>query len=417
VNAPHRRGACPRLSAPMRTGDGLLVRFSPTDSIALDAFRRICAAARRHGNGIMEITTRGSLQVRGLTERSAAAFADAVTALNIDAAEGVRVIVDPLADDPSTIIEPRPLAAQVRQAISDAQLALSPKACVIIDGGGRLHLDGLAADLRLRAVGSAQGPLLHVAIGGDSASATPFGTVEPESAGEVAVRLFKAMAEHGTAARTADIIRTAGTDWLFAAVRGLIRATPPVPPRPPTESIGRHLLRGGSFALGIAPAFGHATAENFCELADIARAHGALRIAFAPERILLLIAFSREQAAAVSDQAEGLGFITRSDDRRRRIVACSGKPACASGLIPARALAADIAAHVPALPALVHISGCAKGCAHAGPAPLTVVGTERGCGIVRNGSARELPTSYVEANDLGAEIAQAAGKHSETSHA
>ena len=80
MNAPQRRGACPGLSAPMLTGDGLLVRLSLTDSIALDALREICAAARRHGNGTIEITTRGSLQVRGLTARSADAFADAVAA-------------------------------------------------------------------------------------------------------------------------------------------------------------------------------------------------------------------------------------------------------------------------------------------------------------------------------------------------
>ena len=41
----------------------------------LDAFVGLCAAARRHGNGIMEVTARGSLQVRGLTPRSAPLFA------------------------------------------------------------------------------------------------------------------------------------------------------------------------------------------------------------------------------------------------------------------------------------------------------------------------------------------------------
>ncbi len=417
MNAPHARGACPGLSSPMPTGDGLLVRFSPADSIPLDAFREICAAARQHGNGTIEVTTRGSLQVRGLTARSTDAFAAAVTALGIDAAAGVRVIVDPLADDPSTILNSRPLAAQVRQAISDARLALSPKACVIIDDGGRLHHDGLAADLRLRTIGSRQAPLLHVAMGGDAGSATPLGTVEPEAVGEVAVRLFQVMAEYGTATRAADIIRTAGADRFRAAVRGLVRPSPPIPARPPTEPLGSHALCDGSVALGIASAFGHATSESLCELADIAVAAGARRIAFAPERITLLIALAPERAAAMSAAAERIGFVVRADDRRCRIVACSGKPACASGLIPARALAAELAAHTTALPALVHISGCAKGCAHAGFAPLTVVGTERGCGIVRNGSARDLPSRYVAANDLSAHIAHAASEHTETSHA
>jgi precorrin-3B synthase len=417
VNAPNARGACPALSTPMLTGDGLLVRLSPADSIALGSFREICAAARRHGNGTVEVTTRGSLQVRGLTARSAAAFADDVAALDIDAAEGVRVIVDPLADDPSTIIDSRPHAAQIRKALSHAQLALAPKTCVIIDGGGRLHLDGIAADLRLRAIGSRETPLLHVAAGGDARSAIPLGTVELASAGEVALRLFKAIAVHGTGARAADIIRTAGADRLREAVCGLVRAAPLLSVRPPAELIGHHLLRDGSVALGIAPAFGHAIAESFCELADVAADCGARRIAFASGRIVLLIAFAAKRATAMSARVERAGFIVHADDRRRRIVACSGRPACASGLIPARALAADLAAQVAALPTLVHISGCGKGCAHTGAAPLTVVGTERGCAIIRNGSARDLPTCYVDANDLRAHIAHVASEHIEPSHA
>ncbi len=68
VSASMRRGACPGLSAPMATGDGLLARLTPSGStIALDAFAGLCAAARTHGNGIIEITSRGSIQIRGLS--------------------------------------------------------------------------------------------------------------------------------------------------------------------------------------------------------------------------------------------------------------------------------------------------------------------------------------------------------------
>ena len=34
MNAPYRRGACPGLSAPMQTGDGLLVRMRPIGTMA-----------------------------------------------------------------------------------------------------------------------------------------------------------------------------------------------------------------------------------------------------------------------------------------------------------------------------------------------------------------------------------------------
>ena len=93
MNAQHRRGACPGLSAPMPTGDGLLVRFSPLESMSLAAFAGLCTAARKHGNGTMEISARGNLQVRGLTPRSAPLFAHAVNTFEIAAAQGVSITV------------------------------------------------------------------------------------------------------------------------------------------------------------------------------------------------------------------------------------------------------------------------------------------------------------------------------------
>ncbi len=111
MNAPAhaslRRGACPGLSAPMATGDGLLARLTPAGStIPLDAFAGLCAAARRHGNGVIEITSRGSIQIRGLGEASASLFAADVAALGIEASDGIPVVVDPLAG-----LQARPRAA------------------------------------------------------------------------------------------------------------------------------------------------------------------------------------------------------------------------------------------------------------------------------------------------------------------
>jgi precorrin-3B synthase len=110
----------------------------------------------------------------------------------------------------------------------------------------------------------------------------------------------------------------------------------------------------------------------------------------------------------------------RADDPRLGIVACPGKPACASGLIAARALATELAAHLPPRSAMIHISGCAKGCAHSAPAALTVVGTEHGCGIVRDGSARAAPLRHVDpaeiVTEIVAEIVRMARASSEAAH-
>ena len=73
MNAFSRRGACPALSAPMQTGDGLLVRLNPVaGGLPPKLLIGLAESALKRGNGIMEVTARGSLQIRGLTAASAA---------------------------------------------------------------------------------------------------------------------------------------------------------------------------------------------------------------------------------------------------------------------------------------------------------------------------------------------------------
>ena len=204
-----RRGACPGLSTPMRTGDGLLVRLLPTALIALDAFAELCGAARRHGNGTIEITARGSFQVRGLTPGSAPAFAAEVASLGIAASDGVPVLANALDDDPDALIDAAALAADLRRAIADAGLVLAPKVSVVVDGGGKLHLDAVPADVRLRAIaddGRSEEPLVLVAIAGDGSSATVLGTITPSEAVPTVLSLLQAIAAGGASARAADLL-------------------------------------------------------------------------------------------------------------------------------------------------------------------------------------------------------------------
>ena len=58
----------------MPTGDGLLVRLTPAGVYDQSAKHSIalCRAARSCGNGVIEITSRGSIQIRGLDARVSA---------------------------------------------------------------------------------------------------------------------------------------------------------------------------------------------------------------------------------------------------------------------------------------------------------------------------------------------------------
>jgi precorrin-3B synthase len=412
---PQRRGACPGLSAPMATGDGLLVRLLPIGTIALDASAALGAAARQHGNGIIEVTSRGSIQIRGLSAASAPHFAAAVAALGIAAEDGIPVLINALTGlDAEDIIDADALAADLRLALARRSLAarLSAKVSVAIDGGGALDLDGIAADVRLRAEAVYGVAALCISVGGDGRNATHLGCIAGRDGVEVATRLLEVLAQRGRLARMRDVVAAEGIAAFRSAVAGLIIHDGPVrSQRRFSDAVGIYPLRDGTFAYGVGLAFGHADATSLQRLTEAAKAAGARGMRAAPGRALMIVGLTRQTAVSFAAAAEALGFIVRADDPRRHVVACAGAPICASADIAARAIAPQIAA--AAAPHLdgsfkIHISGCAKGCAHPAPAALTVVGTPGGCVLISNGSTRNMPFATVATNGLPAAIAEIA---------
>ncbi|HLH88318.1 MAG TPA: precorrin-3B synthase [Xanthobacteraceae bacterium] len=388
-----RRGACPGLSTPMQTGDGLLARLTPIGTVSLDAMEGLTAAARRYGNCIVEITSRGSIQVRGLTAQSAPSFADAVAALGIAADDGVPIITDPLAGlDRDELIDAGALAAALRGALAAAPLAkLNPKVSVVIDGGGALHLDALPADIRLRAIAAPDGPRIHIAVGGDAASAAPFRTVAPADVVDTVVRLLGEIAAHGPEARARDAMRRASADT-------------DAPAREPADPVGLHRLRRNRLAVGVGLPFGHTDTGALNSLLRAARVVEASGVRTAPGRALLVVGLRRLEAEQIAATARRLDFIVEPRDPRRRLIACAGAPICASGEIEARSLAREVARH--AMPLMrrdetIHISGCAKSCAYQGVATFTATGRGGVCDLLVEGAPAGSCESWQLAERLG----------------
>jgi precorrin-3B synthase len=389
MNAQYRRGVCPGLSAPMQTGDGLLVRITPSGrTIALDAFSALCSAARTHGNGIVEITSRGSIQLRGLSPSSASAFAADVAQLNLGN-DGVPVAINPLSGlDPDELIDATAFADDLRLALASASWTqnLSAKVSVVIDGGSALHLDALMADVRLRAAHSNASVCFEVLLGGDAKNARRLGAVALGDAVETVSRLLATLAEQAPKAHMKEAIDRLGIGPFAAEARprGDLQSVL----RIGSEPLGLHDVRDGRIALGVGLPFGHSDADALSELIDAARGAGASGLRTAPSRALLILDLAPDAASALADKVEQFGFVTDPGDLRRRVVACAGAPICASGQIPARRLAPEIArAAAPQKGGVIHVSGCAKGCAHHGPAALTVVGRDGQCDLLMNGAS------------------------------
>ncbi|MBA3449098.1 MAG: precorrin-3B synthase [Pseudaminobacter sp.] len=445
-----RRGACPALSAPMQTGDGLLVRLNPVaGGVSPNALIGLCESASHYGNGIMEVTARGSLQIRGLTAESASLLAAEVDALGIAVRTGVPVETGPLAGlDPEEIADPRPLAERIRQAIEAAGLEgkLGPKVSVVVDGGGRLSMDTVLADVRLVAVRRGDSTTWNLAIAGDAHAAMALSCLDEAAACDAALTILAAIAEHGKEVRArdlkpeqlAELASKFGTQNSFAPPsvlpiispsRGeIIASSTPhtsgdagdwyrrrrelISPlagemsgRTEGGGVGHTPLRATPLkifnlmngnALGIGLPFGSMPAEGLAALAKAAASLGASEIRFAQQRALLVLGLSKTACAELQSVAASLGFVTDPADPRTKIAACPGAPACASGHIATRKIAEEIASEFKDFdpPFSLHISGCAKGCANPAEAAFTLVGGEKGAGLVVSGTAKGLPGAY-----------------------
>jgi precorrin-3B synthase len=399
----------------MPTGDGLLARLLPTGPVSMDAVVALCELARAHGNGIVEITQRGSLQFRGLSPASAPHFARGVMALGLGAQGGPPVLASPLMGlDAQECFDLRARLAALRTELTNqpAIASIGPKVSVLVDGGGALHLDSVPGDLRLRAGANSR---LQLSIAGTTAASTHLGWVEADDAVQVVVRLLVRIADRGPEARARDFANPADVQALRASLAGLLSDAPPPTPRPPAEPIGVHALNTGKVALGVAVAFGYVEAAVLLRLARHAAARGAMSIQPSPGRSLLIIGLDAAAAIELTAAAAAAGFLVRPDDPRRFVVACAGAPACDSAKLSTRELAPAIAGAARAFldgSLTIHVSGCAKGCAHPGAAALTFIGPNR---LVIQGRAGDAPHGTISITDFIAGVSRLGVKREQQS--
>jgi precorrin-3B synthase len=166
---PAAKGWCPGAYRPMESGDGLIVRVRPQLArLTAEQALGLCAAALAHGSGLIDLTSRANLQLRGVTEDRHQALIDDLWALGLldadPALEGRRnILVDPSWQDGD---ETQRIAAALVARLAELP-PLPAKFGFAIDAGPAPVLVAASADIRvergvsggliLRADGSALG--------------------------------------------------------------------------------------------------------------------------------------------------------------------------------------------------------------------------------------------------------------------
>jgi precorrin-3B synthase len=265
--------------------------------------------------------------------------------------------------------------------------ALPAKFGFLVDGGGALPLDGVSSDIMLRPAES--GARAEIA-GADAAADCSL--VEAASVVRRVALAFVALAARAAhpPRRMRELARAVGAAAVFAEA-GLSAAPLHQAPRPAPRAIGFVAVPGrprGAYGFGLP--YGQIEAATLAALADLAERHGDGTLRTTPWRALLIVNVAESDTVALAARAEALGLITDAADPRRAIAACPGKPACGNATVETRADAAHLALRGTLAP-LVHVSGCAKGCAHAGSAELTLVGANGLYNLVIAGRAGDRP--------------------------
>lgn len=408
------KGWCPGALRPMQTGDGLLVRLRPRGGALSGALMSAIAdCAERFGNGLIELTSRANVQLRGIRTDSLMHLQQIFHDLQVlDAeadAEAVRnVIVSPLAGlDPLAKQDIRPVVTALEDRIARDQRLwdLPGKFGFVVEDGGSFDLSDVVADVRF--VATRQGFIVWLA-----GCAEPHGFCAPTALADVATDIALAfLAARGdgpdASRRMRDVahrlppgscvsnqlLRADNFNQSDAHARTRRFADP-------TACLGLHSMGAAAF-VGVTRPFGRWTAREWRELVANAPPNADFRLT--PWRILLVAGLSDFEAKTLGGRLAAAGHIMDPIDARLSVAACPGSPACASATTATQADAlalAELARQIGPKGVTLHVSGCAKGCARAEKSTANLVGREGRYDLVLDGKAGD--SAIVHNLDLSA---------------
>lgn len=322
------------------------------------ALRDLSRLAQTYGSGLLQLTSRASVQVRGLPEAVPEPFEDAVARAGfLPSARHERVrniVASPMTGLTGGLADLRPVVARLDRALqAQPRLAELPGRFLFVLDDGRGDVSGLGGDLGYRALDAGRGEILV----GDRRRVRPVRLVE------VADALV------GLALRFLDL-RT--EEW---HVRQLEH--PLVEGTKPTTSTG------SAHGSGVA---GHVTAGvvgdhlvvdvplGLLSPVQVDAVHAAVGggpVVVTPWRSLVL-----PYAAPVRSALEAVGLVPEPDHAWSLVSACVGAPWCSLGRADTQALAAQlVAAGGPG--GRTHLSGCERRCGAPGEPHADLVAPTR----------------------------------------
>jgi precorrin-3B synthase len=334
---------CPGVLRPHLAQDGAVERIRvPGGQTTSSALGRLSRIAQQFGSGDVQLTSRASLQLRGLPDPVPADFIGAVREtgfLPSESHERVRnIVASPLTGISGGLADVRPLVARFDAALcAQPQLARLPGRFLFAVDDGRGDISGMQFDLAYRSVDHDRGWVL---LGGAARLGKP---VPAADAIEVLLDLAHQFLAAGRGLRDVRHVRDLA-GWA-ASVPGVHAVDlPALTTDTPLGAIAGAASLHIPLAL-LTPA-----------QAAAVEAHAAGPVVITPSRGLVL-----PNAAHHLPQLVAAGLVADPASPWSAISACVGAPYCASSLISTRAYATALA-RSGSLLRRTHISGCERRC-------------------------------------------------------
>jgi precorrin-3B synthase len=354
VSRTRDQDACPGALQVHQAADGALVRVRlPGGVLSAAALQTLAHLAADHGGGALELTSRGSLQIRGITDPARVAELLAGAGLLPSAThERVRNIVSsPLSGRSGGLADVRDWVSDLDRALQgDAALAALPGRFWFSIDDGRGDVSGLHADIGVQVGDSA---VVLLMAGADTGVRLP--AEDTVSTMVEIARRFQAV--RGKRWRVTELddprelldgfdVGAPGAGRLYshgtggAAVGWIPQTADPVPDR---------VALGAAVPLGVLPA---RTAEFLAAI--------EAPIVVTPWRSILVCDLTEDVADTALRVLAPQGLVFDENSPWLRVSACAGSPGCDRSMSDVRADAAQ--ALDPAIREHRHFVGCERAC-------------------------------------------------------
>ncbi|WP_415830778.1 cobalamin biosynthesis protein CobG, partial [Janibacter anophelis] len=343
-----RSGAdrCPGLLTPFVSADGAMVRLRvPGGRVAASTLAEICSLAGTFGDPDVTVTSRGSLQLRGLPDPLPRELITAIGDLGLvpsgehDKARNIVADPDPALDDL--------VAALDAALLADPGLAQLPGRFLLAVAGPGGPVLGEPWDVAIVDEGSTA----RVLVDGRSV------VVDRADAAQAALDVARRFLATRPDARTwnvRDLSPEARVDLLPGGTVVVVEAGAPPVAGPVGEDLVA-LLPLGLLTPRMAQALvaSRGSSQSSSHLDE----RGETTMRLTPWRSVVL-----PGGAIQAAELETAGFVTRPDSPWTILTACAGAPACARTSTPTRDLAREAAPLLDPAGPPVHVIGCERAC-------------------------------------------------------